>query len=166
MFKSIAVVPQEQRAAFAEEGGALLTSMEPWLTLGVDLARARVFLSDSEKQVHVACTDEGELQGLMVLDLTGPFRCYLHILCVAPKWQGKGLAKQFIAIAEEIAFRISPNLFICASSFNPRAQKLYESCGFVQCGVLKEYIIRGHDEILLRKTIGPRTDFFKGLLKK
>jgi ribosomal protein S18 acetylase RimI-like enzyme len=162
----INVVPAEQRVAFAEEAAPLLVSMDPWITLGTDIARARVLLSDLEKQVHVARTEEGELQGLMILDLTGPFRSYVHILCVAPKWQGKGLAKQLIGIAEEIAFRIGPNLFICSSSFNPRARKLYESCGFVQCGVLTDYIVRGHDEILLRKSIGTRSDFLKGLLKK
>ena len=164
MFR-IALVPPEQRDAFAQEGAALMVSMEPWVTLGTDLQRAMALLADPVKEVHVARTEGGELQGFALLDLTGPFRAYLHILSVAPRWQSKGLATQLIALAEQIAFRVSPNLFICVSDFNQRARALYERCGFEQCGVLKDYVVRGHDELLLRKTIGSRSDFAKGLLK-
>ncbi len=161
---NIVAVPHEQRAAFADEGGQLMVSMEPWITLGSDMARCRVLLTDEVKQVHVARTADGQLQGFMVLDLTGPFRSYVHILCVAPAWQGKGLATHLIGLAEDIAFQLSPNLFICVSDFNPRARQLYERLGFELCGTLKDYIVRGRDELLLRKSIGTRVEFGRGLV--
>jgi ribosomal protein S18 acetylase RimI-like enzyme len=52
-----------------------------------------------------------------------------------------------------------PNVFICASSFNPRAVKLYKSLGYELVGELKDYAVAGHSEILLRKTIGPIIGF-------
>jgi ribosomal-protein-alanine N-acetyltransferase len=48
-----------------------------------------------------------------------------------------------------------PNVFICASSFNPGARRLYERLGYQVVGELPDYIVRGHAETLLRKTTGP-----------
>ena len=64
-----------------------------------------------------------------------------------------------IGFAEKRIFEDSPNVFICASSFNPRALNLYRSLGYEDVGPLKNYVVRGHDEILLRKTKGSIREF-------
>jgi ribosomal protein S18 acetylase RimI-like enzyme len=48
---------------------------------------------------------------------------------------------------------------MCVSSFNKKAQKLYRRLGYEKVGVLKNFIVNGHDEILLRKTMGPLANF-------
>jgi len=53
----------------------------------------------------------------------------------------------------------TPNVFICVSSFNGRVQRLYERRGYEVVGELKNWIVPGHSEILLRKTIAPLTEF-------
>ena len=45
------------------------------------------------------------------------------------------------------------------SSFNTRARALYERVGFEYVGTLKDLIVKGYDEILLRKTLGPLNTF-------
>jgi hypothetical protein len=45
------------------------------------------------------------------------------------------------------------------SSFNPDARRLYERLGYSVVGELKDLIVPGHSEILLRKTLGPLTEF-------
>jgi ribosomal protein S18 acetylase RimI-like enzyme len=45
------------------------------------------------------------------------------------------------------------------SSFNRDAQRLYERLGYKVVGELTDYIVRGHSEFLLRKTLGPLTGF-------
>ena len=45
------------------------------------------------------------------------------------------------------------------SSFNKKAQELYERLGYETVGELKDYIVPGHSEILLRRTIAPITEF-------
>jgi len=50
-------------------------------------------------------------------------------------------------------------MFICVSSFNYRAKKLYLSLGFEQVGEFKDMSIKGHSELLLRKTIGTYSEF-------
>jgi ribosomal protein S18 acetylase RimI-like enzyme len=52
-------------------------------------------------------------------------------------------------------------MFICVSSFNPRAQRFYRRLGYEVIGELKDYIVDGHSEILLRKSIGSLTAFRK-----
>jgi RimJ/RimL family protein N-acetyltransferase len=39
------------------------------------------------------------------------------------------------------------------SSFNPRAQKFYAKMGYEKIGVLRDLVVTGHDEWLLRKTV-------------
>jgi ribosomal protein S18 acetylase RimI-like enzyme len=51
--------------------------------------------------------------------------------------------------------RVAPKVFICVSSFNDRARSLYERLGYEVVGELKDFIVRGHSEWLLRKSIGP-----------
>jgi ribosomal protein S18 acetylase RimI-like enzyme len=61
--------------------------------------------------------------------------------------------------AEERIFRQSPNVFLCVSSFNRRAQKFYERLGYACVGELTDFLVPGHSEILLRKTRGPLLAF-------
>jgi RimJ/RimL family protein N-acetyltransferase len=45
------------------------------------------------------------------------------------------------------------------SSFNTGAKRLYERLGFSETGILKDYVIRGSDEYLMRKSICPANEF-------
>lgn len=60
-----------------------------------------------------------------------------------------------MAFIEKEIFSTCANLFLCVSSFNPDAQKFYLKLGYEKIGVLKNYLVEGHDEILMRKTISP-----------
>jgi len=64
-----------------------------------------------------------------------------------------------VAFAEERILRISPNIFMCVSSFNQGARRLYQRLGYTVVGELSDYIVQGHSEILLRKTLGPLAEF-------
>ena len=84
---------------------------------------------------------------------------YIQILCVRPDCRGRGLGSILIRWAETRIFRDSPNAFIGVSSFNTGAQGLYKRLGFDPVGVLRELIVPGYDELLLRKTRGPWSEF-------
>lgn len=58
-------------------------------------------------------------------------------------------------LAEERILRDVPNVFVCVSSFNTEARRLYLRLGYEPVGELKDYIVAGHSELLLRKTTGP-----------
>jgi ribosomal protein S18 acetylase RimI-like enzyme len=54
---------------------------------------------------------------------------------------------------------------MCVSSFNDGALRLYQRLGYQKVGELPDYIVAGHSEILLRKTIGPLAAFNRGTLQ-
>ena len=71
----------------------------------------------------------------------------------------RGVGRRLLAFAEERIFRESPNVFLCVSSFNAGARRLYLRLGYELIGELKDYIVRGHSELLMRKTRGPLREF-------
>jgi len=71
-----------------------------------------------------------------------------------------------IALAEEKIFAQSPNAFICASSSNSGARRLYERLGYRLVGVLNDLVAAGHDEVLLRKTRGSWKTFSESKKEK
>jgi ribosomal protein S18 acetylase RimI-like enzyme len=84
---------------------------------------------------------------------------YIQTVCIDPARRGRGLGSKLVEFAEERILRVSPNVFMCVSSFNQGARRLYERLGYTVVGELTDYIVRGHSELLLRKTVGPLTGF-------
>ena len=136
----------------------MMAESEPWLTLQRSLESSIRTLQDPDKEVYVL-EDDDEILGFVVVDLRGPFPGYLQTVCVRSGERGQGHGERLIAFAEERIFRDSPNVFLCVSTFNPGARRLYERLGYTVVGELSDYIVGGHGEILLRKTRGPWSAF-------
>ena len=137
-----------------------MVTSEPWLTLQLSLETALAVLTDPAKEVDVI-RDANGVAGFVVIDMRGLLRGYVQILCVRPDCRRQGLGSALLRWAEERIFRDSPNVFICVSSFNPGARRLYERLGFALVGTLRELLVAGHDELLLRKTKGTWEAFRK-----
>lgn len=84
---------------------------------------------------------------------------YIQAVCIHPDHRGQGLGTRLVGFAEARILRESPNVFLCVSSFNRDAQRLYQRLDYKVIGELTRYIVPGHSEILLRKTTGPLTTF-------
>jgi [ribosomal protein S18]-alanine N-acetyltransferase len=138
-----------------------MTDSEPWRTLGRDYEASLRIVTDPVKEVYVLYVGSKieAVAGFLILNMTGPFVGYIQTICVAPGWRGQGLGAILIFFAEERIFRETPNVFMCVSSFNTNAHRLYERLGYQRIGELTDYIVAGYSEILLRKTIGPLTGF-------
>jgi ribosomal protein S18 acetylase RimI-like enzyme len=140
------------------ECARMMAGSEPWITLGRSVEASIRNLSDPGKEVYVAA-DEGRIVGFVVIDLRGPFPGYIQTVCVRPGARGQGHGARLIAEAEARIFPVSPNVFMCVSTFNPDARRLYERLGYTVVGELSEYLVRGHGEVLLRKSRGPWSEF-------
>ncbi len=147
-----------RRAAEARVCAEIMAGSEPWITLRRTREFALARLQDPTREVYVAVV-EGQLAGFIILHLGGPFRGYLQTIAVAPEFRNRGIGRQLIAFTEERIFRECPNVFLCVSSFNPGAQRFYARLGYEPVGTLKDYVVKGHSEILMRKTISPMADF-------
>ena len=149
------------RPLSAEDGAPcaqMMSQSEPWLTLGRDYDASYQTICDPIKEVYLA-TLEGTIAGFIIINMTGAFAGYIQSVCVDANWRGQGIGTQLIKYAEEQIFQRTPNVFICVSSFNHRALKLYKQLGYSVIGELQDYIVAGASEILLRKTIAPLTTF-------
>jgi [ribosomal protein S18]-alanine N-acetyltransferase len=147
-------------AAEAAACAGLMASSEPWLTLGRTYEASLRIISDPTREVAVAARGQaGEIAGFVIICMTGAFVGYIQTVCVAPEERGRGLGTRLVEHAEERIFRESPNVFLCVSSFNPDARRLYERLGYETIGELTDYLVRGHSEILLRKSRGAWSEF-------
>ncbi|MDD5628356.1 MAG: GNAT family N-acetyltransferase, partial [Elusimicrobia bacterium] len=136
----------------------IMSGQEPWLTLRRGYDQALALLKNPEREVYVAAAG-GTVDGFIILAMGGAFPGYIQTIALAPDRQGRGIGSRLIAFAEKRIFRESPNAFICVSDFNPGARRLYERLGYQLVGELKDYVVAGHSELLLRKSIGPLSDF-------
>jgi ribosomal protein S18 acetylase RimI-like enzyme len=147
--------------AEAEICARMMADSEPWITLRRNYDTSLRILTDPAREVFLA-TINGQIAGFTILIMHGALVGYIQSMCVAPKWRNKGIGSQLMVFAEERIFSDNPNAFICVSSFNKGARRLYKRLGYEVVGKLKDYIIPGHSEFLLRKTTGPLTEFKKG----
>ena len=143
-----------QGEAEIEACARMTAESEPWLTLGYDYAAALRALSSPARELHAALSG-GRVVGYVLLNLQGPFAGYLLSICVAPEVRSRGVGRALVRYAEALVFEKHPNLFICVSSFNAGARRFYDRLGYEVVGELKDYLVRGHSETLLRKSIGP-----------
>lgn len=135
-----------------------MAEADPWITLGRGYDACLRVIQDSTREVYVAENESG-LAGFIVVCMTGAFVGYIQTVLVAPGEQGKGIGSKLLAYAEDRIFSESPNSFLCVSSFNDGARRLYERLGYRYVGELTDYLVRGHSELLFRKTRGPLSDF-------
>ncbi len=144
----------------AQACARLMAGSEPWITLGRDYESSLGILRDSSKERYVA-REGKDLVGFLILNMGGAFAGYIQTVCVAEKNRGQGIGAWLVAFAEERIFRESPNVFLCVSSFNSGARRLYDRLGYRVVGELPDYLVVGHSETLMRKTIGSLSEFRK-----
>jgi ribosomal-protein-alanine N-acetyltransferase len=144
--------------AEAQACATIMATTDPWITLGRSYERCLATAGDSALERYVAMSD-GEVVGFILLSMKGSFTGYIKSVAVREDWRGRGLGSELLAFAEERILRDSPNVFICVSSFNARAHALYARLGYETVGELPDFIVRGYNERLMRKTTGPLAEF-------
>lgn len=137
---------------------ALMAASDPWLKLGLSRAHCLKTLSVPYRETYLAKTG-GQISGLITITMYGTFKGYIQSLFVADEFRGKGLGASLMSFAEKKIFSRAPNVFLCVSSFNKGAIKFYRRLGYDKAGLLKDFVQKGSDEILMRKTSGPLQEF-------
>ena len=132
----------------------MMAKSDPWITLEMDFDLCIQAFSGASKEVYIIRNDE-VIAGFVILQIDGSFKGYIQTICVSEDFRGKGLGKKLLKFCEERILKISPNIFICVSSFNTGALQLYTDFGFKIVGELNDFVKEGFTELLLRKSIGP-----------
>ncbi len=136
----------------------MLSSNEPWITLGIGYDDSLLTLSDPSREVYVAHGD-GSILGFVVIEMNGAFTGYIKSICVSSEQRGKGVGGRLMEYVERRILGEKPNVFLCVSDFNEAAQGFYRHLGYEVVGELRNYLVSGSSEILMRKTIAPINEF-------
>jgi ribosomal-protein-alanine N-acetyltransferase len=138
----------------------MMMDSEPWITLRRSFESAVQALQDPGKELHIVPARDG-IAAFVLIEMRGLCAGYIQSICVAPDQRGQGVGAALIAWAEQRIFRDSPNVFMCVSSFNTGARRLYQRLGYDVVGHLTAFVVPEHDELLLRKSRGPWVDFLR-----
>lgn len=149
-----------QTSEEAEICARMMSGSEPYITLRRDYESSLKMISDPLREVYVARSG-GELVGFIIIVMRGALIGYIQSICTAAEWRGKGVGSELMDFAEKRILLEAPNVFLMVSSFNNGAKRLYERRGYKVVGELKDFIVSGHSEVIMRKTIGPAADFVK-----
>lgn len=141
-----------------EQCAGMMAKTDPWITLGIGYDECLQAFNGPCKEIYVLEVD-AEIAGFVILQICGSFKGYIQTLCIDERFRGKGLGTKMLQFCEERILKISPNIFICVSSFNTGAIKLYRDFGFKLVGELENFVKQGYTELLLRKTTGPISEF-------
>lgn len=144
------------------ECALLMSNSEPWMTLKRTYDDVMEIIDDETSEVHVAQSGN-QMVGFAIIRLRGAFVGYVQSIMIRPQFRRKGFGRAFVEYLEGRIFNEHANVFICVSSFNTNAKRLYEELGYETIGELKDYIVRGHSEILMRKSRGPLSECKPGL---
>jgi len=136
----------------------MMSSTDPWITLGMDYEHCLKAFEGSCKEIYTIRI-LNEIAGFVIIQTGGSFSGYIQTICIGDKWRGRGLGRKLLLFCEERIHEFSPNVFICVSSFNEGAKKLYLDFGFKLIGELENFVKQGFNELLLRKTVGPRVGY-------
>jgi [ribosomal protein S18]-alanine N-acetyltransferase len=136
----------------------MMSKSDPWITLAMNFEQCLKAFEGDYKEIYVIET-ENVIAGFVIIQTCGTFSGYIQTICVDEFYRGRGFGKKLLQFCEERILKFSPNLFICVSSFNKGAIKLYYKLGFKLIGKLDNFVKEGFTELLLRKTVGPKVGY-------
>jgi ribosomal protein S18 acetylase RimI-like enzyme len=132
----------------------LMSSSEPWITLRRDFDSCLRACTSPSDVLEIADTG-GERCGLVLVRPAGVAGApYIVSIAVAATHRSQGVGAALLAHVERACRPRSRHLFLCVSSFNPRARLFYERHGFKAVGTLQDFTIEGADEVLMHKPLG------------
>jgi [ribosomal protein S18]-alanine N-acetyltransferase len=140
------------------ECARMMSMTDPWITLDMNFDHCMKAFEGEYKEIYIIET-ENVIAGFVIIQTAGTFSGYIQTICIDKAYRGHGFGKQLLQFCEERILKFSPNVFICVSSFNNGAIKLYSEFGFKLIGELENFVREGFSELLLRKTVGPRVGY-------
>ncbi len=139
---------------------AIVAASEPWKTLGerFDFATALSRKVRTYDRAYV-CTVEHKAVGFVIFSPQPVFARggYIRSIGVAPSMRRLGIGGKLLSFAEKIISGFSPNIYLCVSSFNRKAQAFYKNAGYAMVGKLPDLILPGASEYIYWKRLIPRT---------
>lgn len=135
----------------------IMVSTDPYITLGYsrDMCIDIAISSIEEGWAYVAEL-EGSVVGFVFFRVFDgfPLGGYIRAIAVDERYRGRGIGRLLMDAAERDIFMYRRNSFLLVSGFNHRAMKFYRSLGYEVVGEIRDAIIEGELEFIMRKRRG------------
>lgn len=107
----------------------------------------------ANKEIFIAQNEEGQCIGFIWFTLDGAFYefPYLHLIAVKKEFRGQGVGKKLLLFYEENGFKKKSKVFLTVADFNWRAKKLYTALGYVEIGIIPDFLKEGISEYIMMK---------------
>jgi [ribosomal protein S18]-alanine N-acetyltransferase len=150
---SILVRPAE--GGDAAWAAALMSTSDPWITLGRGFESSLRTCTSKLDLLEIAELG-GERCGFVLVRPAGVAGApYIVSIAVSAPFRSRGVGAALLAHVERTYQGRSRHLFLCVSSFNPRARVFYERHGFNAVATFTDFLVEGADEILMYKRLPP-----------
>jgi len=133
----------------------LVLASEPWITLGYGDAEAESIARSSSADNLLVARAGNHLVGFALSTPGILLGEYLKLLAVDADRRSAGIGRLLMEELERRAFARWPNVYLCVSDFNTGARAFYRRIGYEEVGALRDLLLPGKAEILMRKTSGP-----------
>jgi ribosomal protein S18 acetylase RimI-like enzyme len=136
----------------------IVAASDPWKRLGERVDFLSVLSRNSTNTQAYVCTVGTETAGFILFIPEPVFARggYLRAIGVSPRFRRKGIGGKLLSFAERMTAKRALHFFLCASSFNRRAQTFYKNCGYTHVGKLPGFIKLGLSEYIYWKRLRPR----------
>jgi ribosomal protein S18 acetylase RimI-like enzyme len=132
----------------------LMAESDPWIRLGLGYEKCLAACQPHPDTLLFIARDGDTACGFALLRERGVAGSpYLVSIGVAEAYRGRGIGSRLLAHAEAHFRPRARHMFLCVSSFNDGARRLYERLGYVRVGELPDYIVDGASEILMHKRL-------------
>jgi [ribosomal protein S18]-alanine N-acetyltransferase len=148
------VITLSEKEDDRESCARIMAASEPWITLGIGFERALGTVSQADRELYVARVGD-RVAGFALVSMQGVLSGYLQTIGVSAESRSLGIGARLLEHIEARIFREKPNVFLFVSSFNAGARRFYASHGYEEIGEVKDFLVAGHGEWLIRKTRGP-----------
>jgi ribosomal protein S18 acetylase RimI-like enzyme len=134
-----------------EWAARLMAGTDPWITLGRGIDSCREVFRRPGYLLLVA-READRACGFILLHPRGALGSpYVASIAVEEAERGKAIGTRLLAFAEDHFRPEARHIFLCVSSFNLGARRLYERRGYEAVAELEDYVMDGASEILMHK---------------
>lgn len=145
-----------------QEGNAcagIMIVSEPWITFRTTFDDALSVINDPDNETYIYKLSDGNVAGFITLTFKGSLPGYVKRIAVSGEHRSLGIGKKLMIFAEKKIFPRTKNVFLCVSDFNRGAIDFYLNLGYEKIGEIKDYLVKGKIEFIMRKTEGPLKQF-------
>jgi ribosomal-protein-alanine N-acetyltransferase len=132
----------------------LVLGHEPWITLGYGEAEIEAIARSSAADNLLVARAADRVVGFALSTAGILLGEYLKLLAVEADRRAAGIGRRLMEELERRAFARWPNVYLCVSDFNTGARAFYRRIGYEEVGALRDLLVPGNAEILMRKTAG------------